>query len=187
VTFTLTGFRTVVRTDIQLQGAFAAQVNADLQIGAVEETLTVTGASPTVDVINNHSTFVADRDVLDAIPTTARNLPMRAALIPGTSVNFLALGQYNMTIHGSSSTDTTLAVDGMRINTLCGQGQFSGFYLNDASAQEITYITGAESAEVMSGGMRINVVPKDGGNNFSGTFFAQGASGPFRPTTDLKK
>jgi hypothetical protein len=180
VTFTLTGFRTVVRPDVELQGAFAAQVNADLQIGAVEETLTVTGASPTVDVINNTASFVADRDVLDAIPTTARNLPMRAALIPGTSVSFLTLGQYNMTIHGSSSTDTTLAVDGMRINTLCGQGQFSGFYLNDASAQEITYITGAESAEVMSGGMRINVVPKDGGNNFSGTFFAQGASGPLQ-------
>ena len=167
-------------TDIQLQGTFAAQVNADLQIGAVEETLTVTGASPTVDVINNNATFVVDRDVLDAIPTTARNLPMRAALIPGTSVSFLTLGQYNMTIHGSSSTDTTLAVDGMRINTLCGQGQFSGFYLNDASAQEITYITGAESAEVSSGGMRINVVPKDGGNKFSGSFFAQGATGPLQ-------
>src|SRR5688500_11982632 len=63
VTFTLTGFRTILRTDILLQGAFAAQVNADLQVGSIEETLTVTGASPTVDVINNHSTFVVDRDV----------------------------------------------------------------------------------------------------------------------------
>jgi hypothetical protein len=180
VTFTLTGFRTVVRTDIELQGAFAAQVNADLQVGAVEETLTVTGASPTVDVINNHSTFVADRDVLDSIPTLERNLPSRAALIPGTTVTFQTLRQYQMTIHGSSSTDMTLAVDGMRINTLCGQGQYSGFYLNDASAQEITYLTGAESAEVMSGGLRINVIPKDGGNRFAGTFFAYGATGPLQ-------
>ena len=85
-----------------------------------------------------------------------------------------------MTIHGSSFTDTTLAVDGMRINTLCGQGQYSGFYLNDAAAQEITYITGAESAEIPSGGMRINVVPRDGGNRFSGTFFLQGATGPLQ-------
>ena len=160
VTFTLAGFRTVVRQDIQLQGNFTAQVNADLQIGALEETLTVTGASPTVDVINNQSSVVLDRDVLDAIPTTARNLPMRAALIPGSAVTFVTLGQYTMTIHGSSFDDTTLAVDGMRINTLCGQGQYSGFYLNDAAAQEITYITGAESAEVSSGGMRINVVPE---------------------------
>ena len=180
VTFTLTGFRTVVRQDIQLQGNFTAQVNADLQIGALEETLTVTGVSPTVDVINNESTVVLNRDVLDAIPTTARNLPMRAALIPGSSVTFVTLGQYAMTIHGSAFEDTTLAVDGMRINTLCGQGQYSGFYLNDAAAQEITYITGAESAEVSSGGMRINVVPKDGGNRFAGSFFAQGANAPLQ-------
>jgi len=180
VTFTLAGFRTVVRQDIQLQGNFTAQVNADLQIGALEETLTVTGVSPTVDVINNQSSVVLDRDVLDAIPTSARNLPMRAALIPGSAVTFVTLGQYAMTIHGSSFEDTTLAVDGMRINTLCGQGQYSGFYLNDAAAQEITYITGAESAEVSSGGMRINVVPKDGGNRFAGSFFAQGANGPLQ-------
>ena len=180
VTFTLSGFRTTIRQDIQIQGTFAAQVNADLQVGALEESLTVTGAAPTVDVINNQASMVLDRDVLDAIPTTARNLPMRAALIPGSSVTFLTLGQYNMTIHGSSSTDTQLAVDGMKINTLCGQGQFSGFYLNDAAAQEITYTTGAESAEVASGGMRINVTPKDGGNRFSGSFFTQGASGPLQ-------
>jgi hypothetical protein len=180
VTFTLTGFRTLVRPDIQLQGTFAAQVNADLQVGALEETLTVTGASPTVDVINNQTTVVLDRDVLDSIPTTARNLPMRAALIPGSSVSFITLGQYAMTIHGSSFQDTQLAVDGMRINTLCGQGQYSGFYLNDAAAQEITYTTGAESAEIGSGGMRINVTPKDGGNRFAGTFFAHGATGPLQ-------
>ena len=180
VTFTLTGFRTVVRQDIQIQGTFAAQVNADLQIGALEETLTVTGASPTVDVINNQTQVVLDRDVLDAIPTTARNLPMRAALIPGSSVTFVTLGQYAMTIHGSSFTDTQLAVDGMRINTLCGQGQYSGFYLNDAAAQEITYTTGSESAEQANGGMRINVTPKDGGNRYAGSFFAQGASGPLQ-------
>ena len=180
VTFTLTGFRTVVRQDIQLQGNFTAQVNADLQIGALEETLTVTGVSPTVDVINNQSSVVLDRDVLDAIPTTARNLPMRAALIPGSSVTFVTLGQYAMTIHGSAFEDTSLSVDGMKINTLCGQGQYSGFYLNDAAAQEITYVTGAESAEVSSGGMRINVVPKDGGNRFAGSFFAQGANGPLQ-------
>jgi hypothetical protein len=180
VTFTLTGFRTVIRQDIQIQGTFAAQVNADLQVGALEETLTVTGASPTVDVINNQTQVVLDRDVLDSIPTTARNLPMRAALIPGSSVTFVTLGQYAMTIHGSSFQDTQLAVDGMRINTLCGQGQYSGFYLNDAAAQEITYTTGAESAEIGSGGMRINVTPKDGGNRFSGTFFAHGATGPLQ-------
>src|SRR5262245_3183721 len=53
VTFTLSGFKTVKRTGILLEGVFTAQVNGDLQVGAVEETITVTGDAPTVDVINN--------------------------------------------------------------------------------------------------------------------------------------
>jgi hypothetical protein len=178
VAFSLSGFKSVRRAEVQLEGNFIAQVNADLQVGAMEETLTVTATSPTVDVINSRVAFVLNREALDEIPVARRDLTARAALIPGTTVTFLTLGQYNMTIHGSSSTDLTIAVDGMRLNTLCGQGQFSGFYLNDASAQEITYLTGAENAEVSSGGMRINVVPKDGGNTFAGTFLAYGANGP---------
>ena len=180
VSFTLAGFKTIRRTDILLEGTLTAQVNVDMEIGSLEESITVTGASPVVDVVNNRSSLVATREVLDSIPTTARNLPSRVALIPGTSVSFLTLGQYNMTIHGSVSQDMTIAVDGMRLNNLCGQGQFSGFYLNDAAAQEITFLTGAGSAEVSSGGLRLNVIPKDGGNTFSGTFFGYGSSGPLQ-------
>jgi hypothetical protein len=63
----------------------------------------------------------------------------------------------------------------MRVNNLCGNGQYSGFYMNDGSVQEVTYTTGAESAEMQNGGLRINSTPKDGGNTFSGAFFAYGA------------
>jgi len=177
VAFTLAGFKTVRRTGIVLEGSFTAPVSAELQVGAMEETLTVTAESPTVDVINNTTAFVANRDVLDSIPTPIRNTPARALLIPGTTVNFFVLGQYSMTIHGSASSDMVLAIDGMRVNNLCGSGQFSGFYMNDAAVQELSYTTGAESAEMANGGLRINSVPKDGGNTFSGTFFGYGAGG----------
>src|SRR5678815_5854382 len=76
---------------------------------------------------------------------------------------------------GSNSADTVIAIDGLRVNNLCGSGQYSGFYMNDAAIEEVTFTTGAESAEMQSGGMRINSTPKDGGNKFSGTFFAYGA------------
>jgi hypothetical protein len=175
VTFTLTGFRTVRREGIVLQGAFTAQVNGELQVGALEESITVTGESPTVDVINNRSQFVANRDILDAIPTPVRNTPLRALLLPGTAVTPFVLGQYTMSVHGSNSADTVIAIDGMRVNNLCGSGQYSGFYMNDAAIEEVTFTTGAESAEMQSGGLRINSTPKDGGNTFSGTFFAYGA------------
>jgi len=174
VAFTLAGFKTVKRADIILEGTFTAQVSVELQVGQVEETLTVTGASPVVDVINNTTSFVANREILDMIPTTDRNTVSRALLIPGTTVTPFVLGQYNLTSHGSAREDFTIAIDGLRVNNLCGNGQYSGFYMNDASVQELTYSTGSESAEIQSSGIRVNTVPKDGGNRFSGSFFVQG-------------
>ena len=66
-----------------------------------------------------------------------------------------------------------MAIDGLRVNNLCGSGQFSGFYMNDAAIQELSYTTGSESDEIQSSGIRVNQVPKDGGNKFSGSFLAQ--------------
>jgi hypothetical protein len=175
VVFSIAGFKTVRREGIVLEGSFNAQVNGELQVGALEETITVTGESPIVDVVNNRSQFVANREILDAIPTPIRNTPLRALLLPGTAVTPFVLGQYTMSVHGSNSSDTVIAIDGMRVNNLCGSGQYSGFYMNDAAVEEVTFTTGAESAEMQSGGLRINSTPKDGGNTFSGSFFAYGA------------
>ncbi len=111
--------------------------------------------------------------MLDAIPTPIRNTPARALLIPGTTVTPFVLGQYNLTSHGSNTSDFTMAIDGLRVNNLCGSGQYSGFYMNDGAIQELSYATGSESAEIQSSGIRVNQVPKDGGNRFSGSFFAQ--------------
>lgn len=174
VTFTLTGFKTVRREGVIIQGAFTANVSTDLQVGTLEETITVSG-TPTVDVSNNTAQFVVDRDILDAIPTAVRNTPSRALLLPGTVVTPFVLGQYNMSVHGSNTSDMVISIDGMRVNNLCGSGQYSGFYMNDAAIEEVTFTTGAESAEMQNGGLRINSTPKDGGNTFSGTFFVYGA------------
>ena len=139
--------------------------------------LTVTAETPLVDVVNNQQIFVASREVLDAIPTTRRDTTARALLIPGTTVTPFVLGQYNLTSHGSATSDFTMAIDGLRVNNLCGSGQYSGFYMNDAAVQELTYSTGSESAEIQSSGIRVNSVPKDGGNKFSGSFFVYGQGG----------
>ncbi len=100
VAFTLTGFKTVRREGILIQGTFAAPVSEQMQVGALEETITVSG-TPTVDVSNNTAQFVVDRDILDQIPTPIRNTPARALLLPGTTVTPFVLGQYNMSVHGS--------------------------------------------------------------------------------------
>jgi hypothetical protein len=93
----------VRRSGIVLEGSFTAQVNADLEVGSVEETVTVAGYSPTINVVNTATTSVLNRDVLDSIPTDVRNTPGRALLLPGTQVTFFVLGQYNITVHGSAT------------------------------------------------------------------------------------
>jgi len=82
VTFSLTGFSTVKREDIELATNFTANVNADLRISALEETITVSGQSPTVDVQNVIQQRVLNTEVVDAIPS-GRTEQTMAALIPG--------------------------------------------------------------------------------------------------------
>jgi hypothetical protein len=172
VSFSLPGFKAFKRTGIIIEGDFIAQINVELQVGAVEESITVNAVTPTVDTVNTQKSFVLNREVLDAIPTTRRDSTARALLIPGTTVTPFVLGQYNLTSHGSAVSDFTMAVDGLRVNNLCGSGQYSGYYMNDGAIQELNYLTGSESAEVQSSGIRVNQVPRDGGNRFSGAFFA---------------
>ena len=77
------------------------------------------------------------------------------------------------------SGDTVQTVEGLRLNNLCAQGAYSGVYWNDASFEEISYVTGADSAEMGQGGMRVNMVPRDGGNQFHGQLFGNWASESF--------
>src|SRR5436309_3378112 len=85
VTFTLPGFSTVRREGIELSGAFNAEVNADLRVGALSETITVSGASPVVDVKNTLSQTVLTKEQIEVLPG-GRTIKGRAALIPGVIV-----------------------------------------------------------------------------------------------------
>jgi hypothetical protein len=178
VTFTLAGFKTIRREGIQLEGAFAATVNANLEVGALEETITVTGASPVVDVQSIQNQFVANRDVLDVLPAT-RSMQGGASLVPG--VSFYSQGFVStMSVHGSSTADQRIYQDGQRIGqNLTGTGsQANGTGVNDLGQEELVYDAGSQSAETAIGGVRMDSIPKEGGNRFSGawrTFFSNGA------------
>jgi hypothetical protein len=86
VTFTLPGFSTVRRDGVVLSGDFVATVNAELRVGALQETVTVTGESPTVDVQSARVQTIVDRDVIAAIPSS-RNATGIQSLVPGMSSN----------------------------------------------------------------------------------------------------
>jgi hypothetical protein len=187
VVFTLPGFSTVRRDNVVLTSDFTATINAVLRVGAVEETITVSAESPVVDVQSVTTRTVMTRDVLDAIPT-GRNIQAVGIMIPGTSIAVGGGGALSRDVGGSGnlqqsplqyrgSGDSVQTVEGMRLNNLCASGQYSGVYWNDGSFQEISYVTGAESAEMGQGGIRINMVPKDGGNTFRGSMFGNYTQG----------
>ena len=170
VTFTLPGFRTVRREGIVLQGNFAATVNADLEVGAVEETITVSGASPVVDLQSTQNQFVVNREVLEVLPAT-RSMQGGASLVPG--VNFYSQGFVStMSVHGSASADQRIYFDGMRIGqNLTGTGsQANGTGVNDFAQEELVFDAGSQSAETALGGVRMDSIPKEGGNRFSGGY-----------------
>ena len=132
VTFTLPGFNTVRREGIELTGSFTATVNVDMRIGALEETITVTGETPLVDIQSSAKQRVLDKDVIDAIPT-GRNQFNLAVLIPGVSVGTVvggtqdvggALGdvQQHLVVHGSRPADQRLTVDGLTMFSAEGLG-----------------------------------------------------------------
>ena len=176
VTFSLPGFTTLVRDGIDLPANFTATVNADLRIGAIEETLTVTGDAPLVDVQNTQRTTVLKRDLLDAVPT-GRTYAQMGALAVGVRVSAQAVGgartatQQRLLVHGAAPRDNTVSVDGMKMNSMYLGGETQPNH-NDAMVQEATVQTNSPGAEVSAGGVVINLIPREGGNLFSGSAFA---------------
>jgi hypothetical protein len=174
VTFTLTGFNTFKRDAIELPGEFTATLNAELRVGTLEETVTVTGESPIVDVRNAVHTQVLDREAIDVIPT-GRTIQGMGQLIVGVNLNLpdtggaRAMQQTYMSTHGMTSANNTVLVDGMMVNGLQGDGAIQSYY-NDAMNAEVTYQTAAIGAETSAGGVRLNMIPREGGNRFNGDF-----------------
>jgi hypothetical protein len=176
LTFTLPGFNTFKRDGLQLPAEFTMTVEAEMRVGAVEETVTVTGESPVVDVTTAVHTQVLEREVIDAIPT-GRSIQGMGQLVVGINLNLpdtggaRAMQQTYMSTHGMTSANNTVMVDGMMVNGLQGDGNVQS-YFNDAMNQEVSYQTSGINAETSAGGVRLNMIPREGGNRFSGDFKA---------------
>ena len=180
VTFTLPGFNTLRREGIQLPAGFTATVNADLQVGALEETVTVTGASPLVDTQNVRQQTIVTDELISALPSGSKGYMGIARLIPGMSGGVDSGGSAGIyaanfvhaaTLHGKSGAK--MSYDGMQIANLAIGGNL-GYLVNPATVEETTVESGGVSAESNATGVMMNLVPKEGGNafklNVDGTF-----------------
>ena len=175
VTFTLPGFSTFVRDGMALPADFTATINAELGVGTVQESVTVSGQGPIVDVQSTQRTTVMDRDLLDSLPT-GRTVTAVASLVPGIRVSEPNVGGARTAIvqrvvaYGSVPRDTTISIDGMKGNDVAEGGDGHPPH-NDAMTAEMTVQTSGLSAEVARGGPHVNLVPREGGNTFSGTTY----------------
>jgi hypothetical protein len=181
VTFTLTGFRSVKRDGINLPTSFTSTINAELSLGQLQESVTVTGESPLVDVRGSVSQSVMNRERLDTIPTGKDPFAV-AQLIAGITTTTPDVGgtqvmqQPTLQVHGSSNNDNVFMVDGVQIQHIGFGGNQTGFYFNDGLMDEIGYQTSSLPAEAPVGGVQINMIPRDGGNTYHGTVFITGAN-----------
>src|SRR5436309_1446400 len=172
VTFTLAGFSTFKRDGIELTTGFTATVNGEMKVGALEETVTVSGAAPIVDTQSTHQQTTIERATLDALPI-ARRPSQFINLIPAArtdATNFHDVGGTGTDrgffgVHGQRSDDMTFNFAGMDSRVFSG----GGFQYNAHTFEEVVVETAAGSAEATTGGVQINIIPKDGGNIFAGT------------------
>jgi hypothetical protein len=180
VTFTLAGFNTIRREGLELTGTFVSTVNVELRVGDLQETVTVTGESPIVDVQSARRQQVVDRNALTAIPS-ARTFHNIAALVPGITVSgsqdvggVVGPSVVTFQAYGGRSGEGRLQVDGVGVG---GNTAGSSYYVADiTNAQEVSITTSGGMGEAEVGGPVINIVPRSGGNTIRGSLFANGAN-----------
>ncbi len=184
VTFTLAGFNTFKRDGVVLSGSGTVTIEANLLVGAVEETITVTGEAPTVNVQTTTKQAVINSELIDAIPS-ARTYLTLGVLLPGVSSGINDVGgsagdlMGNLSAHGNRSGDQRILQNGSALTGLqAAGGGSSGAPPNIGAFSEVTIDYGATSAEQQTSGVQINLIPRDGGNTFKGsTFFGYATEG----------
>ena len=175
VTFSLTGFSAFKRDGIDIPSGFTATVNADMKVGSLTETVTVTGESPLVDTRNARKQTIVSNDLLNVLPSSVKNLNNLVALTPGFrgnegfDVTGAYTGQIGGTYHGKGGTNVQF--DGMGIQHASGN---QGYNANAETVTELAMSTSGITAESNADGAIVNMIPKEGGNRFAG-----GATGLF--------
>jgi carboxypeptidase family protein len=175
LTATLPGFTTFKREGIELTGTFTASINAEMRVGALEESITVTGESPVVDVQSTTREQVLSDEIISSIPS-GRNAASLAGLLPGVSIAVQDPGGLGgegsgtsgaVTAHGNSEVRTL--VNGVSVASGSGSGNTGAS--NIAAYQEMSVEISGISAEQKEGGVRMNLIPREGGNTFAGSFY----------------
>ncbi len=196
VTFTLDGFTPAARPGINLTSDFTATIDMQLRVGTQTDTITVTAESPLVDVQSSAAPQTVTREVLDVLPTS-RSAESVGVLIPGVTLRASGGGTIQRDVGGTASmnqsplqyrgtNDSVQVLTGLRRVYLRPGPEFNGVvYPNDAAVQEISFGQGAEALDMGQSGMRINIVPKSGGNVAHGVLFGSYSRDSFQSQVNI--
>src|SRR5580765_6562489 len=183
VAFTLTGFSTLKREGVELTGVATTTINAELRIGALAETITVTAESPIVDVQSVRRQTTVAGELLNLLPTARGygavmqlipSLTTQASFTPGARDVQVTPGMQVFGGQGGRENEGRLQVDGIGTGAPVNGGGVSGYIADVTNSQEIAFTTSGGLGEAEVGGPTMTIVPKTGGNTIKGTVYAAG-------------
>src|SRR5687767_1909839 len=177
VSFSLAGFAVSKREDVEIPSDFVANVNAEMRVGALEETITVTGESPIVDIQSARRQRVLDNEMIQSLPT-ARSYNGLVRLMPsmtgGSNDVVLSPGMIVFGGRGGRANEGRVQVDGLNTGASLNGGGVSGYRQDIENAAEVAMSTTGGMGEVEVGGPAMNIIPRTGGNRFTGHLFGTG-------------
>jgi hypothetical protein len=174
LTFALAGFASVKRDGVEVTGAGVITINTDMKVGDLQETITVTGETPIVDVQSTRRQQVVSDETLKAVPAT-RGYNALIFLVPsvtgGSNQIDLMPAMRIFYSHGGRGNEGRTYVDGLSTGSAFNGGGASGYIIDTANSQEMQLTLSGGLGESEMGGTSVNFIPKTGGNKFSGQAF----------------
>src|SRR6058998_2218255 len=190
VTFTLPGFRTTKRERIEMLANFTAQVNGELQVGGVTETVEVTAETPLVDVQSSAVARAVTKDVIKEIPTGGTMYQLAAMMVGvtiGGGAAVVDVGgasgspvQAQLSAHGGAAGDEVQMIDGLKVGNMMSNSGRTNQTLSPLLFEQIDVQISGHAGDAPSIGVQSNLIPRTGGNSFHGTVLVNGSSGRFQ-------
>jgi hypothetical protein len=179
ITFSIAGFSSVKHENQLVTGTGVITVDAELRVGGVQETVTVSGEAPVVDVASTKREVTLDNETMRNLPSV-RSYSYLLNTVPGVQTNNNNVNTGPVfaifPIHGGRDVESRLTVDGLNISNPPGGNQPPNFSADIGNAQEVTMTTSGGLGESETAGLTMNIVPKQGGNRLSGLVSLSGFS-----------
>jgi len=185
VTFTISGFTTYRREAVEVPTDFVATVNAEMSVGALQETVTVTGESPVVDLQSARRTRTIDAELIQDLPTVrsyAGLVRMIPSMTGGSNNPVIEPGMIVFGSRGGRGNEGRVQVDGLNTGASLNGGGVSGYRQDLENATEVAITTSGGLGEAEVGGIAMNIVPRTGGNSFSAHAYVTGFNQSMRAT-----